>query len=52
MSKLNNRCDFFDWLETVTYLLPPKMTVHEAKLLYERKEREEQEIQDEKNSPP
>lgn len=35
--------EFFEWLDEITYLLPPKMSVHEARLLYDRKIKEEKE---------
>lgn len=39
------KLEFFDWLEKVIYLLPPKMSIHEARILFERKSREEKELE-------
>lgn len=33
--------DFDEWLGEITYLLPPSMSVHEARMLYERKIKDE-----------
>lgn len=37
---------FLDWLEEIKWLFPPKMTLHECKLLWERKVKEERELKD------
>ncbi len=36
--------DFLDWLDTISHLLRPSMTVHEARLMYERKIKEEKDL--------
>lgn len=38
--------EFLDWLEDITYFLPPSMSVHEAKQLYDRKKEDEKEIEE------
>lgn len=48
---LNNK-DFFAWLHDAKWYLPPKMTIAEAKLLYERMIKEEEELKNEKISEP
>jgi hypothetical protein len=42
--------DFVLWLEDAKWLLPPKMSIEEARLLFERKLKEEDELKDEKSS--
>ncbi len=39
--------EFLDWLEEAMFLLPPKMMISEARELFERKLREEEEIKNE-----
>lgn len=41
---MNNKQEFLDWLDETKFLLPPLMTVHEARLLFERKTKEEAQI--------
>ena len=36
--------DFVDWLEKIKYLLPPLMKISEARELFERKLREDEEL--------
>ena len=36
-----NNDGFLDWFESAKWRLPPEMTVKEARLLYERKVKEE-----------
>ncbi len=38
---------FVEWLEKVKGLLPPKMNLHEARALWERKNKEEEELNNE-----
>jgi len=35
--------DFYDWLREITWLLPMNMSVHEARMLYDRKIKDEME---------
>jgi hypothetical protein len=49
MSKLDE--DFLYWLEDAKWILPPKMSVHEAHQLYNRKVAEEKEIAEIKSDP-
>lgn len=47
MSALNGN-EFYDWLDDARRYLPPKMKVSEARLLFERKIKEEEELKHEK----
>ena len=40
----NSAKDFIEWLEAIRFLLPPKMTLTESRLLWERKIKEQEEI--------
>lgn len=40
---------FIKWLEVAAHYLPPKMSIYEARLIYDRKIKEEDDILNEKN---
>lgn len=40
----NEKQQFLDWLEEIKFMLPPKMKVNEAREIWDRKVREEGEI--------
>ena len=44
---MDNNDDFLDWLEEIKFLLPPHMSVHEARILFNQKVKEERELRDE-----
>ncbi len=44
--------DFVEWLEVAQWLLPHKMSIAEARQLFERKIKEEEELKNEKISQP
>lgn len=43
---------FVEWLHEAKFILPPKMRLDEARQLFERKQQEEDELSNEKNSEP
>lgn len=42
--------EFVEWLEEAKWILPPKMSIDEARQLFERKIKEEEELKNEKSS--
>ena len=42
-----NHSTFMEWLDEAKYYLPRKMSIDEARLLYERKLKDEEEVKNE-----
>lgn len=43
--------EFVVWLEGAKHFLPPKMTVYDARLMFEQKLKEEEELKNAKSNP-
>jgi hypothetical protein len=46
---IDEKKQFLAWLGEIKFLLPPKMSLYEARLLWLRKIKEEQELADNEN---